>query len=84
MTHECYKGAEAIKAFAEQIERDKALGMEIMDSGVLNDCIKGYTLAAVNACDSLSDEQRNQVMIKMVRAFDDMTAGEAVKYYETH
>lgn len=83
LTHETHKGKEAIAKLCEQIKADTAAGRELMDSGVLNESIYGYIQAALNDSESLTTEQRKEVMRMTRHALESLTAAEAANYYNT-
>lgn len=84
MSHDRIVGADAIKEYVAQLERDRQAGFRIMDSTVLNDSIRGYVLASLNDCDSITADQKRQIMTALNGVFKDMNASEAAAYYDKH
>lgn len=59
----------------------RELGMQILDSGDLNDVIAGYVRAALDYA-KVDDKQKSRVMVGLDHALDRYCAEEAAEYYQ--
>ena len=82
--HEDKKALEAFGEIVRNLDATTTTARNIMDSGVLNDSLKGYVVAALNDSESLDHDQRKEVMNSLRYQLSVMTAKEAAAYYEEY